>query len=105
MAGYKQSFKGVGDMLKADFMVAEMRRRAELVKVEAEATAPVGGAGDPTPGSFKAAFKVAAEVRRGRKPRAVGRVTNDDPVALQIETGTRDTPRHATLRKALKAAR
>jgi hypothetical protein len=106
MATYEQSYQGVGELLRADFLIAEMHRRAERVKVVAEATAPVGKAsdGDTHPGRYKASFSVESGIREGKKPRAVGRVVNDSPEAFMVEWGNRNVPRHRTLGKALHGA-
>lgn len=103
MNTYEQSYAGVGEMLRADFMVAAMRAEAEKVKTVAESIAPF----DPTSTDgvhYKERFRVESGVREGKKPRAYGRVLNDDPAAFQIEYGTSDTPRHRTLGIAMHAA-
>jgi hypothetical protein len=84
-------------------MQAEMRRRAELVKARAEASAPVDRTG-PHPGRYKQSFRVTSGVREGKTRRAFGRVTNDAPEAILVEYGSRNNPRHRTLGKALDAA-
>lgn len=98
MATFKSSYPGVGEMLRAAFMQAEMRARAEKVKAQAEVTAPVDD------GDFAASFVVSSGVQHHKTARAYGRVTSEDPAALWIELGTSDTPRHRTLGKALGAA-
>lgn len=97
-AGYRADYSGIGDMLTAPFMVAEMRRRAEKVKARAEALAPVDD------GEYKRSFDVSAGVREGRHRRAYGRVTNTAPHAFYVEFGTTDTPRFRVLGRALDAA-
>jgi hypothetical protein len=90
-------------VLCAPWMVAEMKRRAELVAAAAVASAPVDEDG-PHPGRYKGAFSVESGVRTGKTTRAYGRVTNDAPEARFVEFGTRNNPRHRTLGKALDAA-
>jgi len=104
---YKQSYAGVGDLLRADFMVADMHARAERVKLAAEAIAPVGKTsdGDKHPGRYKASFTVESGIRHGRTSRAVGRVVNDSPEAFLVEWGNRNTPRYRVLGKSLGAAK
>jgi hypothetical protein len=70
------------NLLQADFMVAEMHRRAERVKEAAEASAP------QDTGEYRSSFKVET-VRDGgiHHDRAEGRVVNTDPAALPIEFG------------------
>jgi len=114
MVSYHGSYKGIGEMLCSDFMLAEMVRRAANVMAEAERTAPVYRGGKH-PGRYKRSFRVEGGVMRRRwtsengermkTRRARGRVLNDAPEALSVEYGTRNNPRHSTMRNALKAAR
>jgi hypothetical protein len=99
------SYSGIGEMLRSEFMKAEMKRRADRVRDLAAATAPVGPARDPHRGEFKSGFRSRAVNRGGRKDdRAAGYVENADPRAMHIEFGTSRTPAHHTLRNALHAA-
>jgi hypothetical protein len=101
---FRWDYKGGGEMLTMPGMVAEMRRRAENVMGEAEATAPVGQGRHA--GRYKRSFSVSSGIRgEGRSRRAFGRVTNDAPEALYVEYGNRNTPRHRTLGRALDAAK
>lgn len=103
--GFNTNYRGVGDMLRSDFMVAEMRKRAEKVRAQAEATAPVD-TGGPHPGRYKGSFAVESGIRsQDGDRRAYGRVTNDAPEAFFVEFGTKNNPRHRTLGKALDAAK
>jgi hypothetical protein len=103
MGTFRPDYKGIGDMLTAAGMRADMRRRADNVAAEAEATAPVYPG--PTGGQYKRSFTVSSGVRPGRSRRAFGRVTNDAPEAFYVEYGTRNNPRHRTLGRALDAAK
>lgn len=89
MAGvYKHDYAAFGvEVLQADFMVAEMLRRAEKVKAFAEAIAPVGDpATDPHSGRYKESFSVESGVEgEGRHRRAFGRVINSSPDAVLVE--------------------
>ena len=101
---FRWDYKGGGELLTADFMRAEMVRRANQVKARAEAIAPVGEG--PTAGDYKRSFSVSSGIRgRGRSRRAYGRVTNDDHAAFYVEYGTRNNPRHRTMGRALDAAK
>jgi hypothetical protein len=103
---YKADYEGIGLMLCAPWMVADMRERAEKVKEIAEDIAPVARTGDHR-GRYKASFRVESGVReatRKRTKRAYGRVINDAPEAYIVEFGNKNTPRHATLRNALHLA-
>jgi hypothetical protein len=106
---FKGSVNGISQLVTSAAMQADMRRRAERVKAEAEATAPVGTRG-PDPGQYKRSFSVSSGVRTGRagtarSRRAFGRVTNDAPEAFFVEYGTVHNPRHRTLGRALDAAK
>lgn len=104
-ASYRASYTGIGELLCAPFMVAEMRRRAERVKALAEATAPVDD--DPHNkhrGRYKRSFSVESGIRVGKTRRAYGRVLNDAPEAYYVEYGNVNTPRHRILGRALEAA-
>jgi hypothetical protein len=104
MGTFRVDYKGIGDMLTSPGMQADMHRRAEAVKAEAEATAPVYPGPDRRVGT-SGRFAVSSGVRTGRSRRAFGRVTNDAPEAFFVEYGTRNNPRHRTLGRALDAAK
>lgn len=103
MSEFRPSYKGIGEMLTAEFMQAEMLRRAEQVKARAQATAP-----DATPlgEGYKFEFKASAGVKTSKKGtrRAFGRVTNDSDHAIWVEYGGQNTPAHRTLGRALNTA-
>lgn len=96
MSEFKGDYAGIGEMLRADFMQAEMMDRARKGKEYAEATAPYDEHGESP--HYKEQFRVEAALREDR---ARALLVNDDPDALWIELGTRDTPKHRTLGKAL----
>lgn len=98
MARYKANYKGIGRMLSSRGMQREMYNRANKVKLVAEATAP------KDTGKYAESFEVESGIREGKTRRAYGRVTNDDPKAIDLEYGTKDTPKFRTLGKALEAA-
>lgn len=84
-AEFRPDHRGVGRMLRADFMERAMRDRAEIIKGRAEATAPVGRAG-PHQGRYKASFHVRSHARGGAtRDRAEAVVYNDAPEALYVE--------------------
>jgi hypothetical protein len=100
MATFNASYRGIGEMLKSPEIEAEMVRRAEKVKAQAEATAPVDT------GQYKASFSVRSSRRGGvKKDRASATVLNDSPESFYVEYGASHTPRYRTLGKALDAAR
>jgi hypothetical protein len=102
--GYQADYSGIGRLLTSPGMVAEMRRRAEKMKVYAESIAPVDEHG-PHPGRYKASFHVESGVQRRKTSRAFGRLYNDSPEAFYVEFGTSRTPRHRVLGRSLDAAR
>jgi hypothetical protein len=99
--GYQHNYAAFGEhVLRADWLVAEMAKRAEKVKATAESIAPVDETG-PHPGRYKAAFGIRSGIRPGKKRRAFATVYNDSPEAFFVEFGTEHNPRHRTLGKAL----
>ena len=112
---FTPSYQGLGDnVLRADFMVAEMGARAQRVMARAIATAPVysGPGEDEHRGRYKESFSVSTTDHGGWKGnRAAGIVTNDSPESAFVEFGVRPDKHephgqraHATLRNALNAA-
>lgn len=91
------------EVLCADFMLAEMRKRGERVKAAAEASAPVDEQ-SPHAGRYKDSFHLEVGIEDSHGLRAVATVYNDAPEALFVEYGTKNNPRHRTLGKALDAA-
>lgn len=106
MSRYKASYSGIGQLLRSDFIMADMVARAERVKALAEALAPVD-TGSGHPGRYKASFSVSASTsgRRGqfagpllpgqsrsslggsRSRRARASVTNSAPESIWVEYG------------------
>lgn len=78
----------------AEIVTPDMRRRAERVAEVAKADAP------KRTGDWAESIHVEEHVRPGGF-----RVGSDDRRSVHIEYGTSDTPEHATLRRALDAAR
>lgn len=68
MSGFKARYAGIGELLRADFIEADMLKRAELVAALAEAIAHV----DPTsdhPGRYKESFSVSSSTAGRRETR------------------------------------
>lgn len=103
MTTFKPSYEGIGELLRSDFLQAEMKRRALKVQAFAEATAP-----DHVPYGvgYKYEFETTSGVKTSKKDtrRAFGRVTNHSDHAIWVEYGGQHTPAHRTLGKALRAA-
>lgn len=101
----KGDYDGVGEMLRAPWMQAEMKARAEKVKARAIATAPDA----PLVGEgYKFEFRVESGVKENSKGtrRAYGRVVNGSDHAIYVEYGGgRTSHAHRTLGKALDAAK
>ena len=103
-AWFRMSKKGVGQLLRSPMIQAEMVRRAELIKTVAESIAPVGGPGDPHPGTYKASFYVTSTARGGRRrDRATATVGNRAYYARWVEYGTEKVPAHHVLLRAAQA--
>jgi hypothetical protein len=87
------SYENIGSqILRADWMVAEMEKRANRIKEAAESRAPVydGPDRDPHRGRYKESFSVEATPRGGdRHDRAEAKVINDSPEAIWVEAGAR----------------
>lgn len=97
---FSADYGGIGEMIRAPLMEAEMRRRATLIKERARSIAPMDT------GQFKDRFHVDSGRRGGLKnDRAWASVTNSDPAAVSIEFGTSKTAAHHTLTTAIQAAR
>jgi hypothetical protein len=102
MSEFKPSYRGIGELLTAEFMQVEMRRRAEKGKAYAEAIAPDA---PPYGVGYKYEFEVTSGVKESKKgtKRAFGRVTNNSDHAMWVEFGGQNTPAHRTLGKSLTA--
>lgn len=68
MSRYNASYSGIGQLLRADFIQADMLARAELVKALAEAIAPVD-TGSDHPGRYKESFSVSGSIAGRRETR------------------------------------
>lgn len=99
---YKQSYKGVGEMLRSKMLQQDMGRRA--VRVEAKAISITASEGLVRTGDYLTSFKVTMGIRPGRKPRACGTVTNTSNHSFFIEFGNRNINQHRVLGRALSAA-
>ncbi len=78
----------------AEIVAPEMRNRADRVAAVAKSDAPRDS------GRWAESIHVEDHERPG-----AFRVGSDDRRSIHIEYGTEDTPEHATLRRALEAAR
>lgn len=95
MARFSPSSSGIGQMMHLPGVVAELADQATKIRVRAEATAPV------ETGDYKRSFgtDMGTKTIRGKKrPAAI--VFNTSKHARWVEYGGRNTPRHATLRRA-----
>lgn len=82
------NYRGLGELLRGPEMVAHMLARVERAKVAAESEAPVGPPSDPHRGEYKDSFRAEAAPEKSAKgERAVGRLTNSAPHAVDVEYG------------------
>lgn len=103
-ARFKMNRKGVGQLLRSEMVRADLVRRAGVIQSIAQATSPVGGAGDPHPGEYKASWKTDSTLRGGRRrDRAVAVVRNTAFYARWVEYGTERAPAHHVLLRAAQA--
>ena len=104
-ARFKGSRTGIGELLRSPMIEADMRRRAELIKAAAEASAPVGTPpGDPHPGLYRSSVVVTSTRRGGRRrDRAVAYATNTAYYARWVEYGTERVTAHHTMLRAAQA--
>lgn len=99
-ARFKLKRKGVGQMLQAPWMQAEMLRRAERIKGIAQATSPVDES-SPDPGRYQRSWETDSTSRGGRRrDRAVAYVRNPTYYARWVEYGTEKVPAHHVLLRA-----
>jgi bacteriophage HK97-gp10 putative tail-component len=103
MTTFNASYKGIGELLVADFIRAEMVRRAGKVLVRARATAPDY---EPLGVGYVDEFELTSGTKVSKKGtrRAVATVRNGSKHALYVEFGGQNTPAHRTLGRALSEA-
>jgi hypothetical protein len=109
---YEHDYEAFGtEIMRAGFMLAMVRERAEQIAAAAIAIAPVG---DPNsgwytdgrePGEYKAGFEVSTGIGPGGGPasRAYGRVANTSDHAAAVEFGFGPVPRYRVLGRSLSA--
>ena len=103
---FKPNYAGLGEMLRSEFMEAEMLRRARKVLAVCEGTAPYDATIDGVDRHYRDQFHIESSREGGlHKDRAEARVVNDHPKSFQIEMGTGTTPKHRTMGKAIDAAK
>jgi hypothetical protein len=89
MSTFEASYHGIGEMIRSEFMLAEMARRGSNIFAVAVATAPVGHLPrDMHAGRYKASFGMELNRRGGiHNDRAEAKVTNDAFEAIFVEYG------------------
>jgi len=103
-ARFKMKRKGVGELLRSDMIRGDLVRRAQEIESVAVALSPVGGPGDPHPGTYKSSWSVDSKKRGGRRrDRAVAYVRNTAYYARWVEYGTERVPAHHVLLRAAQA--
>ena len=104
---YVGSYEGIGQMLRSDFLKAEMARRGAAVLAQCIATAPVyhGDWVDPHRGRYKDSFSMTTTSAGGWKgDRAAAIIENSAPEARWVEFGTGRQRAHHTMLNALMSA-
>ena len=107
MSSVNFHYDGIGEMLRSDFMVEHMLKRANQMKDYAEAIAPVSTSRrNPHRGRYKASFSVTSTTHGGFKNnRAQATLTNDSPEAVFVEFGTSNNQgRHVLMEAMLHGA-
>lgn len=102
MSKYTPSYEGIGELLRAPFIVADMRRRGEKVLSRAEATAPDQ---PPYGEGYIASFEIESGVRERKTRRAFCTVRNTSRHGMFVEFGGQSTPKYRILGRALDAAK
>lgn len=100
---FKMSNKGVGELLNSPGVIAELQRRAKVIRNTAEALSPVGAVGDPHPGFYKQSWYSRVEIKgvgQARKKRPVGVVGSLAPYARWVEYGSERVRAHHVLLRA-----
>ncbi|MCW2901913.1 MAG: hypothetical protein JWO67_4178 [Streptosporangiaceae bacterium] len=110
MGRWEPNHAGIGEMLSAEWMVREMRRRAENVATRATQTSPVGPVVGGRTDHYRDAWRVESGVRNLPTRRAYARVVNPRPYAAAVEfgngrTGGKTIDAHYVLTNALDAAK
>lgn len=103
--GFNASYDGIGEMLKADFMVEAMLGKAERVRAAAEGIARAEDIYDPAGNPhYIDQFTVTASRSGGKDhDRAVAYVGNTSEHAFFIEWGNSNIAKHRVLGRALQA--
>lgn len=89
MSHFDASYSGIGEMIRSDWMLAEMSRRGANIMAQAIATAPVGKhPRDPHPGRYKASFRLELSKHGGvHGDRAEAKVINSSFEGIFVEYG------------------
>lgn len=90
---FKGDYKGIRELLASGMLAGDMLRRAEQGAAYARTIAPKR--------STDYARSIGATLGVDEDGRVIGVIYSDDAAAFSIETGTRTTPAHRTLRRAM----
>lgn len=93
---FRPDYDGIGEMLTAPWMQAEMLARARAGEAFALGVAP------RRTGEYAHSLQSRSGIQQGKTRRAFGRLESTDSKALHIEFGTEDTPAFRVLGKALE---
>lgn len=103
MSDFHASYSGIGEMIRSQWMLAEMGRRGANVMAHAIATAPVGKPPrDLHPGRYKANFELRLDRNGGiHRDRAEAKVINTSFEGVFVEYGHEGAEPYHTLLHAL----
>jgi len=94
---FRLDYKGMGEVLRGEIGLAAVLPHAEKVKAKAEAIAPDA---PPIGEGYKYEFSIETGIKDDGT-RAVATVLNSSEHAFYVEFGTKTTPRHRVLGRAL----
>lgn len=110
MVDYKPNHRGIGEMLRSDFILRHLLERGVAIQTYGELIAPVGSPDEPDEhsGRYKASFHMRHSTHGGAtRDRAEVVVYNDAPEAVFVEWGLRSgqRPYHTVLRAGAEGGR
>lgn len=105
---YNPNHKGIGEMLRSDFILRHLLERGDAIRAYGEMIAPVGDDEDPHAGRYKASFNMRYSRHGGAtRDRAEVVVYNEAPEAVFVEWGltSGQRPYHTVLRAGAEGGR
>lgn len=102
MATFRPDRHAIGQILVSEEIRAVLDAKAEQAKGIAETIAPYDPA-DLDGQHYRDYFYTSSGTQMRKTTRAFAALENDHPAAVPIEFGTKDTPAHHTLLRAVEA--